>query len=455
MLRVTEAPQRAISAQRRIYWRDTEPVEYRPALTADIKCDVCIVGGGYTGLWTARFLKEADSSLNVHVLEADYAGAGASGHNDGIVTSAIGAHSLPTLSECFGDECANYAHRAVTQSMVEIARFCKHEGIDAEAELAGSYLVATSEQERNHLADGVSRLADLGQDRGTAKLLDTTDMQLRIGSPHIVSGIWNSGLLLNPHKLARGLSRSVQRAGTVIHEQTPVVDVHNEGHAVLVRTPKAQVNAAHVVLATNAWQGQFREFRRRVLPVWHHVLVTEPLSAADLEEANWRHRAAYISVGKSGNFFRLTLDNRILFSGAGWFAADANTGPSRSRTAQAERSLRRAFRRFFPMLSHIQFTHFYGGAIGLTSDRLPSVGQVSPRITYAYGYSGNGIATTHAVAAMVRDIVLRKHVDCKLARVFQRPAGKPFPPIPMQLITARSLTVSQFLAHRALRQDLL
>ena len=454
MLRAREGRQEVADVKHGIYWRDTEPVEYGPPLTQDIECDVCIVGGGYTGLWTARFLKEADSSLNVQLLEADYAGAGASGHNDGIVTCAIGGHSLPTLAGRFGAEAANHAHRAVTRSMGEICRFCNQEEIDADAQLAGFYLVATSEREQQRLADGVRMLADLNQGAPSAQLLGAADMRARIGSPAIVSGIWNTGLLINPHKLARGLARAVQRAGTVIHERTPVLDVHDEGPVAVLRTPRAQVRAGQVVLATNAWQAQFPQFRRRVVPVWHHVLVTAPLTSADLLAVNWRHRAACITVGKPGSFCRLTADNRILFGGAGWFAADADRGPGTARSKRAERSLRRSFQRFFPMLPDIQFSHFYGGAIALAPDRLPNVGQVSPRITHAYGYSGNGIAATHTVAKLVSDIVLGKGGNDELARVFLRPDESLFPPIPLRLMTARSLQVSRFLSLRMRRQGL-
>jgi glycine/D-amino acid oxidase-like deaminating enzyme len=451
MLRTREIPQETTGVKRGVYWRDTEPVEYRPPLGADLECDVCIVGGGYTGLWTARLLKEADRSLSIHVLEADYAGAGASGHNDGIVTCAIGGHSLLTLADRFGLDCANYVHRAVTRSMVQICRFCNQEQVDADAELAGFYLVATSDAERSRLAESVRSLTERSRDTPAVQLLDTAEMRSRIGSPHLLSGIWYSGLLINPHKLARGLARAVQRADVAIHERTPVLELRDEGRAVRLRTPRALVRAAQVVLATDAWQGQFPEFRRRVLPVWHHVLVTAPLSAADRAVLNWRHRAACISSGDLGNFCRLTIDNRILFGGgAAGSAAGPEAGPGPARTAQAEKSLRQSFRRFFPMLPDIQFTHFYGGAIGLTPDRLPKVGRVSPRITYAHGYSGNGIATSHTLATLVRDSVLRlDNDDGELARVFQRPADPLFPPIPIRLMSAPALKLSRFLARRA------
>jgi glycine/D-amino acid oxidase-like deaminating enzyme len=433
-----------------VYWRDTEPVEYRPPLVTDIECDVCIVGGGYTGLWAARLLKEADRSLSIYVLEADYAGAGASGHNDGIVTCAIGGHSLLTLADRFGLECADYVHRAVTRSMVQICRFCNQEQIDADAEPAGFYLVATSEAERKRLAESVRSVAERSRDTPAGQLLDTAQMRSRIGSPHLLSGIWYSGLLINPHKLARGLARAVERAGVALYEQTPVLDLRDQGRTVLLRTPGALVRAAQVVVATDAWQGQFPEFRRRVVPVWHHVLVTAPLSAADLAMLNWRHRAACISSGDLGNFGRLTVDNRILFGGgSGGSPAGPGAGPGPSRTARAEKSLRLSFRRFFPMLPAVQFTHFYGGAIGLTPDRLPKVGQVSPRVTYAHGYSGNGIATSHTLAALVRDAVLRRGNDSELARVFQRPADPLFPAIPVRLMSAPALRFSRFLAARA------
>jgi glycine/D-amino acid oxidase-like deaminating enzyme len=422
----------------RVYWRDTELISPGPQLAEDIECDVCIVGGGYTGLWSAYFIKAANPSLDVHVLEAAYAGAGASGHNDGFVTGAIGGHSALSLARRCGADQAAAASAAVARSVKAISRFPGEHGFDVELVPFGFYLVATSRRQDRRLREDHERAKMLNPAAAYPPVLDAAAMRARIGSPAITSGTWKAGLLVNPHKLARGLARCVVKAGVTIHEQTPVTGLRDNAGAVMLRTPRAAVRAGRALLAVNAWQEGFAGFQRKVLPVWHYALVTMPLADRELSAIGWPRREGFIEVRRPGVFGRLTADNRILFGGGRvWQHRGADASPVGRGARNIETMLRKQLARYFPVLRDLQVSHFYGGAMGASPDQLPSVGWLSPRVAYAYGYSGNGIPVSHTVGKLVRDLILDQAVP-DWATVFIRPDDKRFPPLPLTVLAGKS-----------------
>jgi glycine/D-amino acid oxidase-like deaminating enzyme len=438
-----------------VFWRQTQPVIKAVPLSADLTCDICIIGAGYTGLWSAYFLKKADPMLRIHILEAEYAGAGASGHNDGFVTKAVGGHSVGSIAHQFGMDSSMGVHAAVTRSAVAIIRFCDLYGINADIELAGFYIVATSHGQRSRLERDVALASSLSSPSSQRpRLLDAAQIRQRIACPNIMAGVWNGGFLINPHKLARGLACVVQAQGTQIHEQTPVIGFEEDRHAVRVRTAGACVRTRRLIVATDAWQAQFPQFRRSVLPTWNYVLVTASLTEEQLREVGWPAREGFVEAGRPGYFGRLTADNRILFGGGSTYQpARLNHGPKsfdayrpNSWGSRAERRLCAAFSKYFPMIPGTEITHFYRGAIGLTRERLPRVGNFSPLITYGYGYSGNGIAASHTLSQLIRDAVLGLESP-DWANVFRIPI-QAFWPMPLSLLSFESRKIFGQLASR-------
>ena len=277
-----------------IYWRDTEAVEPGPPLRGEASCDVCLVGGGYTAMWTANFIKQTEPSLEVHIVEAEYAGAGASGHNDGFATPTIG-HNLSGLVKRFG-------HEAVGRSILEIGRFCRKEGVDAEIEQNGMYFVATNPGQLHRLHRDVELASELG---ASLTVLDREQVQERIGSPALLAAVNQGGAVINPHKLARGLARVIREKGVVIHEQTPAVAVGRAGERHVVSTPHGRVVARKLVLATNAYQHRLDGFRDQVKPVWSYAMVSDPVPERWLEELPWSGREGFVEVCNFIGFARL------------------------------------------------------------------------------------------------------------------------------------------------------
>jgi glycine/D-amino acid oxidase-like deaminating enzyme len=438
VLAATAAPSPDTGVRHDVYWRVTEPVIPGQPLQDDLDCDICIVGAGYTGLWIAHFLKSADPALDVQLLEASYAGAGASGHNDGFATCSIGAKSWRGIARRHGPEAATAVHGAVARSVVAIQRFADQHSLAIDAEPLGYYQVATNRRQDQLLKSGNALSARLTPEAKQPQLLDGAVIRARIGSPAIVSGIWRAGMLINPHKLARGLARTIRAGGAVIHEQTPVLSVDDDGRQAVLRTPAATVRARRVVLATNAWQGQFPQFRRRVIAQWHYALVTAPLSDSDLESLNWRGREGFIEMRRPGVFGRLTADNRILFGGGDVCDYhDVESDHVGTGTKRVERGLHHEFLRYFPMLDGLRVEYFHGGAMGVTPGGMARVGWLTDRLGYSYGYSGNGIGASHTVGRLVAAMLLGQESP-DWARVFVRPAERRFAVRPAQVIAGKS-----------------
>ncbi|MEU5884315.1 FAD-binding oxidoreductase [Spirillospora sp. NPDC047279] len=411
-----------------IYWRDTEPVLPGPQLRHDVHCDVCIIGGGYTGLWAAYFLKQAQPDIDIHVLEADYAGAGASGHNDGFITPTIG-HSLHNVVRRFGPERAGEAYAAVGQSIMDLSRFCRTHKVDAELERSGFYLVSRESQSAR-LRKNLD-LAERVGSRALPRILLGADARDVIGSEMIDAALPSGGGLVNPHKLARGLARVVCEQGVVIHERTSASAMERSAAVYRVKTERATVHARKVLLATNAYQHMFRPFRSGLLPVWSYAFVTEPLSDRQLERVHWPGREGFVEDQNFILFGRLTADNRILFGGGRacyYYGRSMNGRHLANRRVQAE--LVHEFRQFFPMWDDVNIEYGYGGCIAVTRDFVPHVGVLPNGVCYAYGYCGNGIAAAHTVGKALRDLILDRTSEfTRLPFVNRKEKGFPGEPL--------------------------
>jgi glycine/D-amino acid oxidase-like deaminating enzyme len=419
-----------------IYWRETEAVDPSPPLDGERRCDVCIVGGGYTGMWTAYFLKQAEPSLDIQIVESDFAGSGASGHADGFITPTIG-HSLHTVIRGFGYDKAKAGYAAIGRSILELRRFCRRESIDAELEPTGFHLVATDDDQRRRLEGDVALAAKLGV---SYAVLGRDHARDRIGSPAIEAALKTPGALVNPHKLARGLCRVIREQGVTVHERTPATALgrHAGGH--VVTSAAGRVLAEKVVLATNAYQHQFAPLRNDVMPVWSYAAVTDPLSDEQLAQVHWPDREGFVEARNFILFGRLTADNRILIGGGpALYHYGRDMDLRRLRNDGVTAALRDALARYFPAWRDVPFSHAYGGCIAITRDLVPHVGALGGGVFYGHGYCGNGIAAAHTAAKALRDLVLGVETDYT-DLLFVRPRPPRFPPEPVAFLGARAVS---------------
>ncbi|HEU4423516.1 MAG TPA: FAD-dependent oxidoreductase [Pilimelia sp.] len=391
------------------YWNGTEPVAAGPPLSGDLECDICIVGGGFTGLWSAHFLKEAEPSADIHVLDAAQVGAGASGLAGGFLYLAP-SKVLRRLLWYYGREKAAGVYRSVARSIVEIGRFCRQHGVDADYESTGMLQVVTSSKQLARLELQMKRADRTGL--SGFKLLAGDAARERIGSPVVRAAVKTSGALVNPHRLVHGLARVVRGQGVAIHEQTAVTGISRVGDKFRVTTARGVVTAREVVVATGGWQHTFPELRQRTCPIWTYAVVTEPLSDAQLGRVAWPGREGLANISNFPIGARLTPDNRVMWTGGRWhYYAGRDTDPAHVANEQAYAALRQSFAEFFPAWRDVRFTHSYGGIIDWSRNFIPQFGRTPSGIVYAHGYTGNGLAASHTGGKIVRDLVLRRTTE--------------------------------------------
>ncbi|MFD9465220.1 NAD(P)/FAD-dependent oxidoreductase [Streptomyces sp. NPDC060027] len=423
-----------------VYWHDTEQVTVEAPLRETVDCDVCIVGGGFTGLWTAYFLKEAEPALDIRIVEANHSGYGASGRADGFVTPTIGK-DIQALVKEFGLRRALEASQAVGRSILEIGRFTRRNHVDAEYEANDYLMVATDAAQLKRLQHDRELAERMGAAR--AEILTREESRAVIGSPAVLAGMRTGGALVNPFRLARGIARVVREKGVTIYDKSPCLRVE-PGVRPTVITTGGRVTADKVVLATNVHMDAFPPFRKKVVPIWTYAMVSEPLTDAQLARVRWPGREGMVEAKSLLTCARFTHDNRVMFAGGPapyYFGRDKRQ--RNMNRPEVYREIHREFLRFFPMWADLEFTYAYGGTADVVRDYAPHFGSLGGgNILYGYGYCGNGIAATHTGGKVLRDLTLGKDTDYTRLLFVDDERRKPpadFPPEPALYVGARAV----------------
>ena len=401
-----------------------DPGEPCPPLAGDKTADVVIVGGGFTGLWTAYFLTERNPGLGIVLLEQDICGGGPSGRNGGFASGWWDElHGLVTL---FGAEAAVRACRAITASIKGIGEFCAQNGIDAWYR-SGGYMFAITAAAHEKLCEEMVRLA---REVGAAEeIVELTPAQVkaRCSSPAFRGGAYmRDGASVQPARLARGLRRVLLERGVTIHEGTQVTRL--DGTAAV--TPNGTVSAKHAILAVNAWGVGWPQLNSRLVAWSSYIVMTAP--APDrLRDVGWTGGELISDFRQSLRYFRTTPDGRIAFGGGGGRARrtvdDMFTHDERAVTETAE-----GFRLMFPSFADVPIEDAWGGPIDVSPTHLPSFGRVGDtNVYYATGYTGNGVAPTRIAGEVLADLITGADTDAvHLPMVNSRP--RPFPPEPFR-----------------------
>jgi glycine/D-amino acid oxidase-like deaminating enzyme len=408
-------------AEPRAFWLDRPfRPEPRPALTESATANLIIVGGGFTGLWTAVLAKERDPGRDVLLVEGGRIAWAASGRNGGFCSASL-THGRENGARRFPEEI-DQVDELGRRNLDEIEEFLGRHAIDCGFERTGTLSVAVEPYQ-------VGSLRESGE-----PFLDQAQVRAQVNSPTYLAGVWNrrDGALLDPARLAWGLAATAERLGVRIAEGTTIRQLDRTASGVTLTTSHGvSLTARRVALGTNVFPSLIRRTRLYTVPVYDYVLVTEPLSASQLASVGWEQRQGVDDIANQFHYYRLTPDNRVLWGG---YDAVYHYGRRvRARYEQRPQTYQKLAEHFFttfPQLEGVRFSHKWAGAIDTCTRFFAFHGTAHDgRVAYAQGFTGLGVAATRFAAQVMLDqLDGQQTARTALRMVKRRPL--PFPPEP-------------------------
>ena len=391
------------------------PSTGRPPLGGDLDADVVIVGAGYTGLWTAAYLAEADQSLRIVVLEAETVGHGASGRNGGWC-SALFPASLDALAALpTGSRTGALAqHQTMRDTVDEVARFVAAEGIEAHLVKAGTIALARTAPQLARARAEVEHARSWGRGEDDLALLSAAEAGKILRATGTLGATYTPDCaVVQPQRLVRGLASVAESRGVTIHEHTRVTGIASR----LVTTERGTVRAPYVVRATEGYTAGLPGHRRTLVPVYSLMIATEPLSPEVWDEIGLARRETFTDHRHLIVYGQRTADDRLVFGGRGApYHFGSRVRPSYDRDERVFAGLWSTLVDLFPVLRgpgrSTTVTHAWGGALGMPRDWCASVGlDRDTGLGWAGGYVGDGVSTTNLAGRTLRDLVLGRDTD--------------------------------------------
>lgn len=424
------------------YWLDTpDRPAPQPALYGTSNADLVVVGGGFTGLWTALQAVEDDAETGtmrrIILLEGTEIGWAASGRNGGFCSASLthgydnGAHHLPDENEVLAD--------LGLRNLDEIQETVERLRLDCDFERTGELSIAFEPWQVRDLS------AEHDPENGY-RWLDADELRDHIRPAGALGGLLDerNNAMINPAKLCWELKRVLLERGVHIHENSLVKDLRRAPGGVdgmIVDTDQGSVAAERVALATNVFPSLLKKVALHTVPVYDYALVTEPLTDAQMEALGWRHREGLDDVTNRFHYFRLTADNRILWGG--WDAVyhfGKRVLPKYDQRPETFETLAGQFYEMFPQLEDVAFTHKWGGAIDTCSRFFPffTTGH-GGMVAYTAGFTGLGVGASRFAARVMLDLLSGESTD--LTRLdMVRKLPKPFPPEPAAWLGVQMMT---------------
>jgi glycine/D-amino acid oxidase-like deaminating enzyme len=418
------------------YWMTTREYTPNDSLRADIEVDVAIIGGGFTGLSSAYHLKKAEPNLRIALLESQVIGFGASGRNGGFNMTLFGL-TLDITALRFSKEKAKAAHHYMERAVDYLQTLVTDLKIDCDYEHTGFLRVATSEKYKKRILKEMDLAHELGLEG--IEWLDKDRTREQIRSPLYVGAWWEPRCgILNPAKLSWGWADILGSLGVEIYENSPVAEIARDNGKIRLRTPIGSVKADKVVMATNAWSHFFKELKRKQVPVWTHIVLTEPITTEQFKEIGWQNRQGIEDARNLVHYYRLTADNRLVMGGRDVtfsYGKDMN----KDLNADTFAGLKDDVRELFPVLRDIRFTHEWGGPVSVPLDMAPAIGFAGDKnVVYSLGTVGHGVSMTHLNGRTVADLILERQTDL-IDVFFVNRRTIPWPPEPLRNLTIKAI----------------
>jgi glycine/D-amino acid oxidase-like deaminating enzyme len=429
-----------------LYWLDSDPLEPQPhpLLVGDVTTDLCVVGAGYTGLWTALIAKQRNPEREVIIIEKKWTGAGASGRNGGFCNTSL-THGFANGYARFKDEMP-VIERLGRENMNAIEATIREFGIECDWQRTGELRVADAEWLMPQLAEEARLRNEYGDH---VEVLSQEETQARIASPTYKGALWDPDgtALVDPARLVWGLERACLKLGVKIFENSEVIRLERTEEGIIAHSPYGSIYAQKVALATNVFPSLVRSARKYVVPVYDFQLVTEPLTPEQHEAIGWKGREGISESRNQFHYYRMTADGEILWGG--YDAIYNFRGKVREEyetSADTYAQLAADFLETFPQLKGIKFTHGWGGAIDTCSRFSPFWGTAHKgRVAYVLGFTGLGVAATRFGADVMLDLLDKLDTE-RTALKMVRKKPLPFPPEPLRWFFVK---VTQWSIYRA------
>jgi glycine/D-amino acid oxidase-like deaminating enzyme len=420
------------------FWLD-DPArpEPRRTLNEPAECDLAVVGGGYSGLWTAVLAKKRDPDRSVVLVEAETVGWAATGRNGGFCEASL-THGPVNGLDRFPDEY-QLLEELGEQNLRELCDDVAELGIDCHLERCGQLNVATEAYQVESLREEA--------ERGGGEFLDRDAVRAQVASPTYLAGLWSRAtVMVHPAKLAWGLADAAERLGVRIHEHSRVTELRRRGDRMRLSTTSGAVDAPKVALATNVFPSLVRRVRPYIVPVYDYALTTQPLTDDQLTSIGWRNRQGIGDTANQFHYYRLTPDNRILFGGYdAIYHFGRKISPDLDQRRETFELLSGHFFETFPQLEGLTFSHAWGGAIDLCARFCAFFGTShGGRVAYAAGYTGLGVGATRFGANVMLDLLSGAETE-RTATEMVRSKPIPFPPEPFAWlgVTATRAAIKQ------------
>ncbi len=425
------------------FWFDTcpEQIKSRPALTQDIEVDVAIIGAGYTGLWTAYYLKQQQPELSIAIVEAETAGFGASGRNGGWLMGAMSGEGK--YLEKLPEEDKRTGFDLLFGIIDEVHTVTTREDIDCDLHRGGAiYAAARYPEQIEFMQDYLRHQHQLGLTEEDYRWLSRGELEQKIRIRNGYGGVYTPHCgVINPAKLARGLARCVESKGVQIFEQSPVQTVDNR----CLKTAQGSIKANVIVPATEGFSAELMDIKKYVLPVQSLIIATEPLDSAQWAEIGLDQRPAFSDAGRLTTYGQRSADGRMIFGARGGYIFGGKVRHQFSLQDPEFRLRETLLRDLFPSLQNTRITHGWGGTLGMARDMSPfALFDPATGIASAGGYGGEGVGASNLFGRTLADLILQRDSDLtRMPWAFQpsthRQALKRWEPEPFRWLTYKAI----------------
>ncbi len=404
-----------------------------PAWDGQGRADVCIVGGGFTGLWTAIHLKQQRPATDIALIEMDVCGSGASGRNGGFAMTW--ASKLSTILKICGAQEGVRLLRASQDAVKAIGAFAQQHGFDAHYRADGWLWTASDQGQMGAWEDIVQAHAKIGSD--SFESLTPAEVKRRAGSMGHLAGVFEPAVAtVQPARLARGLRKAALAMGVRIYEKTPMSGL-GRGKPLTVTTPRGAIQADKVVLATGTWAAEMPQFRRTMMPLAADMIVTAP-AVKELQDAGLTNGLAISDSSMLVHYYRTTLDGRIVLGkGGGAFGFAGRVGARFDGRSLRAGEIEATLKRWYPQLRNVPVADTWIGPVERTATGLPFFGALpgQPDVFYGLGYTGNGVGPSYLGGRILASLALGLKDEWSSTPMAQGPRGT-FPPEPIRYVGA-------------------